>query len=301
MAMNGVDIASYQASLDCGKAEGDFFIIKATQGIDYTNPYFSKHYSQAAAAGKLTGAYHYASGGDPVKEADFFLTVVGHRAGGCILCLDWEHNKGKGENPAFNTPKEVEWCRKFAERIHEKTGVWPFMYMSASVTRRRDWSPVAGNCPLWMAQYGSNEITGYQSSPWNDGRALGAWGRNIAIHQYSPSGSIRGYRRSKQHGLDLDIAYIDKKQWLAYAEGSAAKAEPAKKEFPDRTDSELAVEVIWELHGNGEDRRKKLGSRWQGAQDLVDFYLGNAGDLVAAEKAYGKKHGGDLFAGKLKA
>lgn len=69
--MNGVDIASYQAGMDCTKIEADFVIVKATQGTGYTNPYFSKHYAQAVAAGKLVGAYHYASGGDANAEADY--------------------------------------------------------------------------------------------------------------------------------------------------------------------------------------------------------------------------------------
>lgn len=299
MSMNGVDISSHQGGMDCGKTKADFFIVKATQGTTYVNPYFSRHYSQAVASGKLVGAYHYASGGDAAKEADYFLSIVGHRVGKCILALDWEHIKGGGENPVFNTSREVSWCQAFAQRIHDKTGVWPFMYMSASVTRRRDWSAVAKNCPLWLAQYGSNDLTGYQSEPWTDGRQLGAWGRKIPIHQYSPSGSISGYRCSRPHGLDLDIAYITPEQWKKYAGGTAIP-EPAK-EFSDRTDSDLAVEILWELHGNGDDRRRKLGSRYAGAQNLVEFYLENAGELLAAEKAYGKKFGGDLFAGKMRA
>lgn len=296
MSLKGFDIASHQAGMDAGKAAGDFAIIKATQGTTYTNPYFSRHYSQAAAAGKLLGAYHYASGGDPVKEADYFLTVVGHRAGNCILCLDWEHNKGGGENYVFNTPAEVDWCRKFAQRIRDRTGTWPLIYMSASVTRRRNWGPVAQNCPLWLAQYGSTEITDYQSSPWRDGRALGAWGYNIAIHQYSPSGSISGYRQSKPHKLDINIAYISAETWAELAAGRAAKAAPA--EFPDKTDSELAIEVLFDLHGRGDARREKLGSRYGKAQDMVEYYLDSAGDMLAAIMAYQKKFGAQALVKK---
>ena len=163
MSMSGVDISSHQSGMDCVKTKADFFIVKATQGTTYVNPFFSRHYAQAVAAWKLVGAYHYASGGDPAKEADYFLSIVGKRVGECIMALDWEHIKGGGENPAFNTSREVSWCQAFAKRIHDKTGVWPLIYMSASVTRRRDWSAVAKNCPLWLAQYGSNDLTGYQS------------------------------------------------------------------------------------------------------------------------------------------
>ncbi|MBQ2640917.1 MAG: hypothetical protein IJG15_02840, partial [Lachnospiraceae bacterium] len=47
MSLKGIDIASYQAGMDAGKVEADFVIVKATQGTTYTNPYFSRHYSQA--------------------------------------------------------------------------------------------------------------------------------------------------------------------------------------------------------------------------------------------------------------
>ncbi len=296
MSLNGFDIASYQAGMDAGKAAGDFAIIKATQGTGYTNPYFARHYSQASAAGKLLGAYHYASGGDPVKEADFFLAVVGHRAGSCLLCLDWEHNRGGGENYVFGTSAEVEWCRKFAQRIYDKTGSWPLVYMSAVVTRRRNWGPVAQNCRLWLAQYLNYDVTGYQAKPWTDGKTLGAWGRDIAIHQYTPSGSISGYRRQRPHELDLDSCYLTAAEWKALAAGKAVKT--VQKEFPDKTDSELAVEILFDLHDRGSQRRKKLGSRYGKAQDMVEYYLDNAGDMLAAIMAYQKKFGAQALVKK---
>lgn len=290
MSMSGVDISSHQGGMDCGKTKADFFIVKASQGTSYVNPYFSRHYSQAVAAGKLVGAYHYASGGDPAKEADYFLSIVGKRVGECIMALDWEHIKGGGENPAFNTSREVSWCQAFAKRIHDKTGVWPFMYMSASVTRRRDWSAVAKNCPLWLAQYGSNDLTGYQSEPWTDGKQLGAWGRKIAIHQYSPSGSISGYRCSRPHGLDLDIAYVTPEQWKAMA--TPGKTVEAVVPFPDKTDGELALEVWADRHGEKDARRKALGSRYDAVQREVEV-LAKAGTSAIMDrlKAYEKKHG----------
>ena len=268
MSMHGVDIASHQAEMDCTKIKADFVIIKATQGVTYSNPCFSRHYQQAKAAGKLLGTYHYSSGGDPDCEADFYLSVVGTRVGECVLALDWEHNVPGGENPVFNTKGEVEWCWKFAERIHQRTGAWPFIYMSASVTRRRDWSHVAANCPLWLAQYGNNRLTDYQEAPWTDGAKLGAWGRNIPIHQYSPSGSIDGYRQNRTHKLDMDIAYITAEQWKACAKGD--KVARAKVPLPDKTDTELAIEVWAGLHGDEQQRRKDFGYRYDSVQGEVN-------------------------------
>ena len=39
MSMTGIDIASHQASLDVTTVPCDFVIIKATEGVNYVNPY----------------------------------------------------------------------------------------------------------------------------------------------------------------------------------------------------------------------------------------------------------------------
>jgi len=62
MSLNGIDIASHQSSLNPAQVDADFIIIKSTQGINYTNPYYKQHYQQAKQAGKLLGLYHYIDG-----------------------------------------------------------------------------------------------------------------------------------------------------------------------------------------------------------------------------------------------
>lgn len=106
MAMNGIDIASYQAGIDLSVVPCDFVIVKATEGTGYVNPDFTRAYAQAKNAGKCLGIYHYANGGDYQKEADYFLDRIGKRVGEAILCLDWE---GKS-NPAFGS-SDFAWCK----------------------------------------------------------------------------------------------------------------------------------------------------------------------------------------------
>lgn len=221
MSLHGVDIASYQKDMDCSKIKADFVIIKATQGNSYVNPHCSRHYQQAKDANKLTGLYHYATGIGAEVEADFFVDKVHKYLKDAILVLDWEHNEKGGANPVFGTSREVDYVHLFMERVHSRTGVYPLLYMSASVTRRRDWKKVARISELWVAQYGNNQkITDYQESPWRDNKGLGAWSEPPAIHQYTSSGSIQGYRQTDLHKLDLDIAYISKTDWLKLANGT---------------------------------------------------------------------------------
>lgn len=49
-----------------------------------------KQYESAKTAGKLIGLYHYAGGGDPIAEANFFLKTIKNYIGTAILVLDWE-------------------------------------------------------------------------------------------------------------------------------------------------------------------------------------------------------------------
>ena len=209
--MDGCDVASYQYDINpAAMTTTDFFIVKFTQGDWYTNPYADQQYSKAKAAGKLLGAYHYGEGGDPVKEARYFCAKVGPRVGECILCLDWE---GKS-NSKFNTSEEVAWVLKFAMEVYRLTGVHIFLYMSKSVTRRRNWSEVAKDVRLWCAQYANDNFTNYQANPWTDGNGWGAW-TSDAIRQYSSHGRVRGYGKN----LDINKAYMSQTDWVNAAKG----------------------------------------------------------------------------------
>lgn len=254
MALHGVDIASYQKDMDCSKVKADFIIIKATQGNTYVNPNCNRQYAQAKSAGKLLGLYHYATGIGPEVEADFFINNCRNYIKEAILCLDWEHNEKGGKNPVFNTAGEVEYVYKFMKKVHELTGVYPLLYMSASVTRRRDWSKVAQICELWDAQYGNaTKITDYQNNPWRDNKGLGAWKEPPAIHQYSSSGSIEGYRQTTSGKLDMDIAYLTKQEWMMLARGTYNTKPQSRAVNP-----EVIRNVLDNKYGSGSNRTLKL-------------------------------------------
>lgn len=220
--LNGVDIASYQSGINPARlTTTDFVIVKFTQGTRYLNPHADRQYSEAKAAWKLLGAYHYAEGKDAKAEAQYFVNCLGSRVGECILALDWE---GK-QNTAFGTGKDVTWCKTFLDEVFRLTGVRPLIYMSKSVCRRYNWSPVAQNYPLWCAQYGSNAKTDYQYSPWTDDKGFGAWDKDT-IRQYSSHGRITGYNDE----IDIDLAYMSAEQWRAMAGGRVQPATQGQRE-----------------------------------------------------------------------
>lgn len=210
--LNGIDIASHQAGIDVANVSADFVFIKATQGTWYKNQLPSKGYDYAAwgdktlASGRLLGFYHYAEGGDPIKEAEYFYNAIKAYKGRAVVALDWEGE----DNKLFGTGFDVQWCKRFLDRIAEIMEAKPLIYMSKSTTRMCDWSSVATSYPLWVAQYASNNTTGYQSNPWTDSYSFGAWAKPL-IFQYSATGRVNGY----EGDLDLDLFYGSRNSWVA--------------------------------------------------------------------------------------
>ena len=207
--MNGIDISSYQAELNAGIVPSDFVIIKATEGTNYINPTWEEQAGQVIQTNKLLGFYHFASVGNPIAEADFFISVVKDYIGKAVLVLDFEAG-------AINAWGNVG-ARQFLNRVKEKTGVYPMIYMSAEITRQFNWNIISNTNPLWVAQYASMNPTGYQSEPWTDGKGYGAWS-SAAIHQYSSAGSLANWNGN----LDINLAYINANQWKALASPSGA-------------------------------------------------------------------------------
>lgn len=233
MSLQGIDIASYQTGIDLSVVPCDFVIVKATEGVNYTNPDFSRAYTQAKEQNKLIGIYHYANGAGATAEADYFLSAVGDRVGDAILVLDWE----QGGNSAFYNPS---YAKTWLDHVYSKTGVRPLIYMSKSVTYGYDWSAVAPNHGLWVAQYADTNPTNYQNNPWTDTNGYGAWSSPV-IFQYASTGRLSGWSGN----LDLNLAYMDATAWSKYAQGDNYVA-PETPDTPTANEDEIR-KVIAEI------------------------------------------------------
>lgn len=233
--MNGIDISAWQgdAGIDLSKIAYDFCIVKATEGTDYKNRYFTSHCDKVLGRKKLLGVYHYANGGDPQKEADSFLAYCKKYIGKAILVLDWEAKN----NHLFGV-KDLEWCLQWCNYVQKKTGIKPIIYVQKSAM------DAVKRCGygLWVAQYPDYVETGYQAHPWNEGAY------NCLIRQYTSVGKLTGYAGS----LDLNKAYISATSWNKQA-GKVKTTSTAKKSV-----NTLAREVLAGRWGNGTDRKSRL-------------------------------------------
>lgn len=267
--MKGIDVSNWQKGIDLSRVPADFVIVKATEGNYYISDDYERQASQVRKCGKRLGLYHYANGGDVNEEADFFVNNVKPHIGHAILVLDWE----AGNNPNFGK-NDVEWCRRWCERVHNKTGIKPFIYIQQSMMAKLKPLNMYG---LWVAQYADMNQTGYQNEPWNEGAY------KCDIRQYSSMGKLAGYSGH----LDLNKAYIDGATWDKWA---GKKAEPAKKQpaKPAGTTLDLVVATLQGKYGEGETRKARLGSRYNEVQNFINHIAYADINTLANEVMNGK-------------
>ena len=281
--LKGIDISHWQANLDIASTGAQFVICKATQGTTFVDPSCDRHYQIAKRLGLKLGVYHYASGGDPIAEADFFVRNIQGYIGEAILILDWE----KTQNGRYH--EHASWCLRFLNRVKELTGVKPLVYMSASVIKVADWSKVvAGDYGLWVAGWPDNRDSWdipdfrWDVKPWPF----------YALWQYTSSGGR----------LDRDVFMGDVAAWDKYANPSGNPApSPAPAPTPARkSNEELATEVIRGDWGNGQDRKNRLtaaGYDYSAVQSIVNQRLSGASTANNCSAVYYTVQKGDTLWG----
>lgn len=202
MALNGYDISNNNGDINNGVVPGDFVIIKATEGVGYTDPNCDANYQQAKAAGKLLGVYHYArpDGNDPISEANWFVSQVQGYIGEAVLALDFE-----------TMPFDPAWAKQWLDRVYELTGVRPLLYSYQNILDSEDWSAVWPDYGLWLAEYGMNAPVNGYNLPNLVPTVNGDW--TIAMWQYSSQTTLPGWNGY----LDADLFYGDVAAWKKYA------------------------------------------------------------------------------------
>ena len=281
MSLKGLDISDYQRGIDLNAIDYDFMICKATEGTSIVHSTCDPFIQSAINAGKLWGFYHFMNKEDPVAQADYFYENCKNYFGHGIPVLDYEMYGRIGTDGA----------KTFLDRIYELTGVRCIVYMSRSVCTEEDWSAIAPNHGLWVAQYANDNETGYQDDPWLPSGGFGAWDV-AAIHQYTSHGRLDGY----DGNLDLDIAHMNDVAWGKYANpfGETVSDAPIADYTPVGTTADLAAFVMAGYYGNGDERKAALGSRYDEVQDLINRACTASVDELANDVLAGKFGDGDI-------
>lgn len=260
--LRGIDISNWQSGIVPSTLDIDFCICKATEGIGYTDPDCDMFVTDCIDSAILWGFYHFARENDPKAEADWFYRETSNYFNHGIPVLDYETQNAD----------DCQWCEQFMVRVHELSGVWPLLYISASQVYKFADSWIPQTCGLWLAGYPwanpnwTNEDMPYQIGSWDF----------CAIWQFTSSLRLAGYNGN----LDGNIAYMDADAWRKYACVSTTDAPIVEKPYPRKSDDDLAVETILGEYGSGDDRKRLLGSRYDAVQDRVNSYYARADECI---------------------
>lgn len=258
--MYGIDISNWQKNIDLTKGNYDFAIIKATEGVGFTDPSFEKFAVQLTELNKLIGCYHFARPDlhgtiyDMEKEADWFISVV-RNAGllnKAILVLDWETEPMDRE----------DLLKAFIFRVKSQTGVTPFIYGSKSkLNSWKNWWSIS-YCPIWMAIWPSISRPSVGVDP---GFTKPDKTINWSIWQYTSTGTYPNYKGN----IDLDYCELTAYEWKKLA---GMKTDPTEVSEIITEDMQWAIDNgIFTGYGNGKYGPKEPLTREQAATILKRF------------------------------
>lgn len=256
--MNGIDISSWQPANITDLVDYDFVIIKATEGTSFVSPTCDTQYQKAKAKGKRRGIYHFLSGVDPVAEANYFVDNCKGYIGEAIFVLDWE---------AHAISLGAEWLRQAVKQVKLRIGSNAVaIYGSLSPMTAAGIQQMAEEegVMLWVAAYPNSNPTGYRDEP----QLLGS-----VIRQYASTGRLDGYNGN----LDLNVSVLTAEQWDKVVSGGTPPTIPPAP--AQKTNDQIADEVIAGAWGNGEDRKNRLSAAGYdptAVQAIVNQKLGGA-------------------------
>jgi lysozyme len=250
-----VDISNWQRGIDIGAvlAGVDVLIVKATEGTGYVDACCDGWVQAALTAGKPFGFYHFFRGRG-AAEADFFHAKCLGYFGRGVPILDVETSQC--------TQAEVQ---AFVERVHELTGVWCVVYTSAGFVGKYLNGFVKARCGLWCAGYPTR---------------TGTWTTlDFPYRKQTADCTLVGWQftdRLAIAGRDVDASaiYVDEVGWGKYANPGGGASPAAAAATSEPSVEELAQGVIAGKYGNGDERRRVLGSRYDKVQARVNQILG---------------------------
>lgn len=174
--VNGVGIDWFQV-----RASGhEFAMVKATESLNYVNPYFVEDCLRMAVAGVARGSYHYADvRQSPEAQAAFYVATVRtvNGPGGLPPVLDLEDGKGL---PAAQV---IDWTHRYLNTVQALTGRQPIIYTYPNFWRTQMANTTEFNhYPLWIADYNGRSAPGPLPGGWS----------NWTFWQYTSTGYIPG-------------------------------------------------------------------------------------------------------------
>jgi GH25 family lysozyme M1 (1,4-beta-N-acetylmuramidase) len=228
MTLKGVDVAKYQGNIDFTllKQATNFILMKATEGVGYTDPKFALNQAGARNVGMLLGYYHFARPdlhNTPETEADWFIKMIGILREGEVLALDFE----------VTYADKVTWCKAWLDRVFSVTKCKPVIYLNKSTATGNDWTRViSAGYGLWLADYSYSATSAVPSTKWPI----------TAFRQYSNKATVKGITGV----VDANVFYGDETAFKAYGSRPSETEVDLQKELDEMRESRNKWKTMYE-------------------------------------------------------
>lgn len=265
MGRYGIDISEHNGNIDLSKYKDQFVIIRAGWGLGHLDKKYRRNVRECERLGIKFGVYWYSYALDDrtaEKEAVSFIDIIKGDNVQLGAWLDMEDADGwKKRNGWAPTKRGVsDIVVRFCGKV-EEAGFYTGVYLSYSWLQYLDNNTIPFD--RWVAHWGTN-----------DGGMHGDYKRYGSIHQYT--------------SIPLDKDYFYKESY----------PNPGDKTKPVKTTDELVKEVLKGKYGTGEERKKKLGRRYDEVQRRVNEVLrlarkavnGDYGNGAVRKKKLGKDY-----------
>ena len=155
--LRGHDVSNFQGVGTVANAKAlDFVIVKASEGLNFTDRMHDVHVAEARARKALVGHYHFArvNAGASAQAAYFLQRAKAVK--GDVLVLDFEPYGQVAQPSSY-----ARWIIEFADAVRGNVGVDPWLYMDDNMLGALDrWASSAEmsrirQLPLWKASYTS--------------------------------------------------------------------------------------------------------------------------------------------------
>ena len=282
MAKLGIDISSHNnnINLEALKDQIDFVIIRVGYGTKGTiDTKFERNANLCRELGIPYGFYWYSYALDIAgaeQEADHFLNAIAPYAPtmGCWFDMeDADGYKKRNGMPSNETLKNI--CYTFCEKV-ENAGYYAGVYASLSWFNNQLAGDNLSRFDKWIAQWPTSG--GRQKALLTDPDTHSDW----SMWQFTSEARFAGYTGR----LDANYAYHD----FSNPGGS----EPAPIPTPAGSTLELVIGVMQGEYGDGEDRKNRLGTRYDEVQDFINHIYSASVDTLADEVIAGRYGDGDV-------
>ena len=252
--MRGIDISNWQAGITPSDLPIDFCIVKGTEGLGYTDPCCDGFVQDCKAHGISWGFYHFARENEPEDEAQYFYDECRGYFNEGIPVLDYETDNYDNR----------EWCERFLNKLHDLSGIWAMLYISAYRCEQYSGSWIPEKCGLWVAGY-PWDISDFDDAG-NLPYDIAPW-KFAAIWQFTSGLSLTGW----DGRLDGDIAYMDERAWAKYAGAGVPAPQPTPQPQPStKSTDDLVRETLAGIYGNDEQRKLALNGRYDEVQGRIN-------------------------------